>query len=149
MIKPLRKRHLQIWTLLALLLPLGIISAWLVIPKAAIDKTLQPAKGSPLPVLIKTFKADKDYTMNIRTSADSSAMQLEWVNEKILTSPSALIYQKQNADSSNSITDADLIGRIDNRGRYYFPLKNTKGAVAFHFIIYDIIHHHVIYRINF
>lgn len=146
MIKPLRKRHLQIWSLLAVLLPLGIISAWLAIPGTAYDKLMQPTAGHALPVIVKSYKKT-DFTINIRTNMDHSSWQLEWTNNSALTTPSALIYQKQN-DVADSIKDSDLIGRIDARGTYYFSLKNTDKAEGFHFIIYDIIHHRVIEKIN-
>jgi hypothetical protein len=42
MIKSLRKRHLQIWILWAVLLPAGIIVAWMAVPKKATQKLLQP-----------------------------------------------------------------------------------------------------------
>lgn len=33
MMKPLRKRHLQIWIMLAVLVPAGIISGYMVVPE--------------------------------------------------------------------------------------------------------------------
>lgn len=42
MIKILRKRHLQIWILWAVLLPVAIIAAWLAVPKKAEQELLQP-----------------------------------------------------------------------------------------------------------
>jgi hypothetical protein len=51
MIKSLRKRHLQIWILWAVLLPVGIIVAWMSVPKKATQELLQPpAKAPDLPV---------------------------------------------------------------------------------------------------
>ncbi len=47
MIRSLRKRHLQIWILWALLLPAGIIIAWMSVPKKATQELLQsPAQGT-------------------------------------------------------------------------------------------------------
>lgn len=42
MIKTLRKRHLQIWILWAVLIPVGIITAWMVVPGKATQELLQP-----------------------------------------------------------------------------------------------------------
>ena len=42
MIKPLRKRHLQIWTLMAVLIPVGIVAALKVVPKKVTQELLQP-----------------------------------------------------------------------------------------------------------
>jgi hypothetical protein len=42
MIKSLRKRHLQIWILWAVLLPAGIAVAYISVPKKATQELLQP-----------------------------------------------------------------------------------------------------------
>jgi hypothetical protein len=42
MIKTLRKRHLQIWILWAILLPFGIIVAYMSMPKKVTQELLQP-----------------------------------------------------------------------------------------------------------
>jgi hypothetical protein len=42
MIKTLRKRHLQIWILWAVLLPVGIIIAWMAVPEKVTQDLLQP-----------------------------------------------------------------------------------------------------------
>jgi hypothetical protein len=42
MIKQLRKRHLQIWLLLAVLLPVGIVVALMSVPKKVTQELLQP-----------------------------------------------------------------------------------------------------------
>ena len=90
MIKPLRKKHLQIWMILAILLPAAIISAYISIPKATTNKLLQPAVGEALPVLIKAV--DKiNYTASLRMSSDSSQLQLEWKNRAASVYPSSLI----------------------------------------------------------
>ena len=146
MIKPLRKRHLQIWIGLAVLLPVGIISAWLVVPKPVRDRLLQPASTQALPVLLKNI--DKaNYSANLRTSADTSVLQLEWINKKQLIVPSALIYQVSN--EQKDIQNANIIGRIDAQGTYHFPLKKDSANRNMQFVLYDIIHHKIIDLINF
>jgi hypothetical protein len=148
MIKPLRKRHLQIWTIIGVLLPIGIICAWLVVPKQVRDNLLQPAHSAALPVLIKSIVKD-NYEINLRTGKDSSALQLEWINKSALTAPSAIIYKLNPPDTGINIDKADLIGRIDSRGIYHFALKSDSGSRKPQFVLYDIIHHQVIDQINF
>ena len=41
MIRSLRKRHLQVWIFLAVLLPVGIIVAWIAVPKKVTQELLQ------------------------------------------------------------------------------------------------------------
>lgn len=146
MIKPLRKKHLQIWITLAVLLPAGIISAWLVVPQSVKDRLLQPASSQALPTMLKGL-AQRNPFIDIRCNADTSVLQLEWISSTELTYPSALIYQV--SDSLKNIEDGEIIGRVDMRGAYHFPLKKNAATKDFHFIVYDIIHHKIIQRINF
>ena len=148
MIRALRKRHLQIWCSLAILIPLGIISAWLVVPKPVKDNLLNPVHSNALPVLIKTVTKD-DYTVSLRRKEDWSALQLEWINHSPITAPSAIIYEIYPEKGINGPEGADLIGRIDFRGTYHFPLEKDSTHTHTNFILYDIIHHRVIDRINF
>jgi len=148
MIKPLRKRHVQVWTFLAILIPLGIISSWWVVPKIVTDRILHPPSSDALPILIKTISKD-DYSVSLRRLEDWSAVQLEWINHSELTTPSAIIYELYPENGSDSLEGAGLIGRIDSRGIYHFPLKRDSINVHLHFMLYDIIHQKVIDRINF
>ena len=148
MIKSLRKRHWQIWRGMAILLPVGMICAWLVVPKPVRDHVWQPASSVALPVIIKSVK-NENYTVGLRTNHDRSAWQLEWINREPLTSPSALIYELPPSDTSQHFENAGLIGRLDARGVYHFTLKKDSANTPRQFVLYDIIHHQVIDRINF
>jgi len=140
MIKPLRKRHLQIWTLLAVLIPAGIISGYMAVPKQALNKLIQEDKTDALPVVIKKVERN-DYSVYLRSSEDKKNYQLQWINTKASTLPSSLIYQLNSAEK-------ELIGRVESTGSYYFPLKeDTTGR--YNFILYDIIHQQAIDTIKF
>jgi hypothetical protein len=145
MIRTLRKKHLQIWLTIAVLLPVGIISAWLAVPQPVRDHLLQPSSTASLPLIIAKIE-NSNYTINLRGSADRSSLQLEWINNGELAFPSAIIYRIVHQDEK--IEDAAIIGRIDGRGTYLFPLKKDSSNIGFHFVLYDIIHHQVIGRIN-
>lgn len=142
MIKPLRKRHLQIWLLWALLLSLGIVSA--VMARRSIPKSpVEIQNGSLLPVVIKE-KIWNGNTIQLRGNDQSVVQQLAWMNKQMLSIASATIYLA-DADT-NSVSSSKYIGRIESRGNYVFdlPAKNQ-----YHFIIYDFIHQQIIDRINF
>jgi hypothetical protein len=140
MIKPLRKRHLQIWVLFAFLIPAGIISAYIVVPEEVFSKLLQEDKTAALPVVInKTEK--KDHFVYLRSSIDKKNYQLQWISTKTSTLPSSLIYQVSNGKQ-------ELIGRIESTGSYYLPLK-ADTASRYIFILYDIIHRQTTDTINF
>jgi hypothetical protein len=147
-IKSLRKKHLQIWTGIAVLLPVGMICAWLVVPKPVKDHLWQPASTLALHVIIKSVNKE-NYTVNLRSNNDRSAIQLEWINQSALTSPSAIIYELSPTEKEQPIENADLIGRIDSRGVYHFALKKESADTPVRFVLYDIIHHQIIDRINF
>ena len=141
MIKRLRKRHLQIWRLWALLLPLGILSA--VVAKRTIPASMpQIQDRSLLPFVIKE-KAWTGSTIQLR-GRDQSVQQLVWINKQMLAIPSATIYLC-GADTI-SVSSSKYIGRIESRGIYVFPLP---GQTQYHFLIYDFIHRQIIDRINF
>ena len=144
MIKPLRKRHLQIWSVLAVLIPVGIIGALIVRPKPANDKTLQPSSTEALPVIIKKIEKE-NYTVSLRGN-NQIATQLEWINKSVLTFPTAVIYK--TIPGNNNIGNADLIGRIEARGTYHFALQ-PDSANNYYFILYDFIHQQMIDSINF
>ena len=147
MIKPLRKRHLQIWTVLAALLPIGIILSWLVIPNPVPVKLLNRVTTELLPV-IKHKKDNDQYCVNIRTNNDNTAWQLEWKNKMPLTVPSAVIY-KTTGNSAN-IKNGQLLGRIEAIGNYVFALPADPAIPdQLHLTLYDFIHQQIIDSINF
>jgi hypothetical protein len=148
MIRTLRKRHKQIWTLLAFLLPLGILTAWLSVPKSVKDQLFQPSSTVALPLVIKTLKKN-NYSISLRSNEDGSVVQLEWINQTALTFPSAFIYEVNPGNNGQELEGAGMIGRIGSRGTYHFPLKKEPGNNQYHFVLYDIIHHDILDRINF
>lgn len=145
MIKPLRKRHLQIWSVLLVLIPAGIATAWLSIKKPVHNNVLQPASVQALPNVISSAEKE-NYIVRLR-SHDSLAQQLEWLNKNVLTVPSAVIYKAVAGHAG--IESADLIGRIEAKGTYYFPLQEDSINKKPTFILYDFIHQQIIDTINF
>lgn len=139
----------------ALLLPAGIVYAWLAIPNQSSVKLLQEPSQELLPVIIKSKDA-KDYSIHIRSNKENTQWQLEWKNKTVLMVPSAVIYKaslSQSGGGENYIfkpEQAELVGRIETKGDYVFPLKmDSTGLQQFHFILYDFIHEKAIEFINF
>jgi len=147
MIKTLRKRHLQIWSTMAFLLPLGIICGWLVIPRGQNIKIMEAHNVMALPVLFKTVDKE-NYSAAIRTDEAKKQWQLTFKNKVVLMVPSAVIY-KTNGDTKD-ITNNELVGRIESTGDYYFRLKaETLLQPSRRFILYDFIHDQIIDSIDF
>ena len=151
MMKPLRKRHLQIWIVSTLLLPAGIITGWLAIPNHRPVLLLHPPAIPLLPV-IRHAKNTNEYTLHIRTNKEQSAWQLEWKNKIPLKVPSAAIYRMSTAISGIPFSpgNAELIGRIETKGDYIFPLpENVSAGQSLYFSLYDFIHEKTLDTINF
>jgi hypothetical protein len=147
MIKLLRKKHWQIWMAWAVLLPLGILFAWLIIPNQPPVKLLSTETEALLPEVIRT--ADKkDYLLTVRSNKEKTHWQLEWKSKTVLTVPSAVIYRTIN--SNTGITKQQLIGRIEARRDYVFVLPDdSSGYKQLQLILYDFIHQRTIDSINF
>jgi hypothetical protein len=147
MIRPLRKRHRQIWIAWAVLLPVGIVFAWLAIPNQQPVKLLESESEILLPEVIRT--ADKkDYGITIRSNKERTAWQLEWKSKTVLTVPSAVIYRI--IDSNTDITKEQLIGRIEARRNFVFTLPtDSSGYRQLQLVLYDFIHEQRIDSINF
>ena len=140
MIKPLRRRHLQIWSAFLVLIPACIVAAWLSVKRPAHGNLLQPTAAEILPNIISSAE-NSTYTVRLRSN-DSLAEQLEWINKNILSVPSAVIYQ--TAAGHEGIEGAQLIGRIEARGNHYFPLRRQSIHEKPTFIVYDFIHEKII-----
>lgn len=131
MIKPLRKRHLQIWMLFSVLIPVGIISGYMAVPKQESSKLLQEDKTVALPVLINKVEG-KNYSVYLLSSEDKKNYQLQWIIKKTFTQPSSLIYKLSGSEK-------ELIGRVGSTGTYFFPVKEDSTG-QYNFLVYDIIH---------
>jgi hypothetical protein len=147
MVKSLRKRHLQIWTALLVMLPLVIIYGRLAVPVPVKNKLLQPASTEALPLILKTIDKD-DYVLHLRSGNDTSHLQLEWINKTALTFPTAVIYQLDEA-STNDSNKKQLVGRIEARGTYRFALEKGEVPLKPSFLLYDFIHQKNIDTLNF
>jgi hypothetical protein len=140
MVKQLRKRHLQIWTAWAVLLPVGIIAAYTAVKKPAVGQLLQPASATALPIELRKTERE-NYTIALRSNNDTSQLQLEWINKNILTVPTATIYKTAGGDD---IAKGKLVGRIEARGTYYFAVDSSFLSNDNRLIVYDFIHKQII-----
>lgn len=149
MIKNLRKRHLQIWLLWAIIFPIAIFFAWKSIPQFPTQILIQNTSSRPLPLVIQEWDR-KNYQVQLQTDQLKTIYQLEWRNKTVLLHPTATVYfTRQNpflADQSM------YIGRIEARGLYHFPVNSTYkqwiGATG-KIVLYDFIHQQIIDTLNF
>lgn len=135
MIKLLRKRHFQVWSLMAIVLPAGIAAALLLRPRPATGKLLQPVTANALPVILQETKKE-GYIVRLRGDFTGQPAQLEWLNTSVLRYPTAVIYK--TPPGKFNIHGSTLIGRIEARGIYRFVLPADSSG-KHHFIVYDFI----------
>lgn len=146
MIRSQRKFHRHIWTLWALLLPAGIVLAWLAVPVDVPVKLLKQEAKEVLPKIIRSAEM-AEYAVSLRTDVTRTKWQLEWNNKKTLTVPSAVIYDV--SASGGEISGGRLIGRIEANGNYLFDLPGGPAdSSAVQLVLFDFIHERKINSIN-
>lgn len=141
MIRLLRKRHKQVWLVWAIALPVGIIAAWLAAPDSPVVNLVQSDKSTLLPITVAT-KELPDYTASIRTNLANSEWQLEWKNKKALVVPSAVIYVSEQ--DKFSIAKSILVGRIETKASYVFPITQPENGSPLKLVLYDFIHEKIL-----
>lgn len=144
MIKKLRKRHLQIWLLSAILLPAGIIVAWMAVPKKVtqdLDWAINSIPQLPGQTLSVNTTIDsvenQNYKINIRGDSSEALLLLEIEAKEDIVTPSLLLYQVIDS-TTNDIDKQELIGRIQGDRPHYFSFKLNYNSHN-KFILYDII----------
>lgn len=121
----------------AVLIPAGILLAWLAIPNDVPVKLLND-DITLLPAVVRKAETENNI-INLRSNNERTAWQLEWKNKKELTVPSAVIYRV--TDKNKDISGQQLIGRIEARRDYVFNLPvDSTGYSSLQLVLYDFIH---------
>ena len=163
MIRSLRKKHLQIWTLWAVLIPVGIIVAWIAVPKKVTQELLQKvARASAYHTIASVEK--ENYKINIMAPNSVTIkhptgweydLKVEFINKKESAIDSLLLYKVIDV-TDNNIDKQELLGRIESKGTQEFRLRffdlrvtNNKFDYRDKFFLYDIMKKQVVDSINF
>jgi len=144
MIKQLRKRHLQIWALWAVLIPVWIIVSWMAVPKKVTQELLNPVTLRNTNVtLVSVEKENYKLSLLLDTAKDKDLLNLEFINKKKNDLPSFLLYRLTDTTTIN-IDKQEILGRIGSRSPQYFPLTYIYIRSCFEFsnlakfVLYDI-----------
>jgi hypothetical protein len=144
MIKQLRKRHLQIWALWAVLIPVWIIVAWMAVPKKVTQELLNPVTLRNTNVtLVSVEKENYKLSLLLDTAKDKDLLNLEFINKKKNDPPLLLLYRLTDTTTTN-IDKQEILGRIGSRSPQYFPLTYIYIRSCFEFsnlakfVLYDI-----------
>jgi hypothetical protein len=109
----LRQRHRFIWRLWAVLLPIGFVSAILVLPQKATQTSRLDSTEAALPKVMQTRQTDW-LTANIRSS-DKDALQLEIILKQPLDIPAARLFWQNT-----------FVGNLGAKGTYRFPMDSLQ-----------------------
>ena len=163
MIASQRKRHLQIWILWAIILPIGIIVALMAVPKKVTQELLQ--KVAPASTYHTIASLEKEnYMINILVPNSVTIkhptgweydIKVEFINKKGSATDSLLLYKVIDF-TDNNIDKQELLGRIQSKSTQEFRLKffdlrvtNNKFDYRDKFLLYDIMKKQVVDSINF
>jgi hypothetical protein len=162
MIKTLRKRHLLIWALWAVLIPIGIVVAWMAVPEKVTQELLQKvAPGSAYHPIASIEK--ENYKINILAPNFVTTkkpvgweydLKLEFINKKESSTDSLWLYKMIDV-TDNNIDKQELLGKIEG-GTQYFRIKffdlrvrDDKFDYRDKFVLYDKAKMQVTDSINF
>jgi hypothetical protein len=144
MTKAIRTKHIVAWIILSLVLPPAIGKAIVVLKKIERQKFVEAESVKRLPILV-TSASDSNYEVSLLADT-SNNYQIEWVNKEVPNQPSAILYKTNSGETP--LDGAIEIGRVETKPVYYFPYKIETGEQEQRLLLYDIIHHTVLAKIN-
>ena len=147
MIRPLRKRHLLTWILLAILLPIGFIAAFWTIPKEqSISQELQFGAPEAFSTLLQANETD-DLKVQLRENPANQLKQVEIEVKQPLGRTSALVYLANS--NIQKTEEGQLLNQLGSVGMYRIELDSALSAqTTFHFLFYDKIKEEVFDKIQ-
>ena len=141
----LRKRHRQIWMGLALLLPLGFLSAWNALPDE-VPKTEIAQKTTPLPEARKEKEVNTKEGIALtlyQTPSGKQQVEIQMMPEsRIFRNPSIWAYAASDS-STRDVKEYVFLGVLEAGGTSRFEVDQTvlvKGVVIYDGIKKEILH---------
>src|SRR5687767_703801 len=129
MIKPLRKIHVQVWALLAVMIPIGILVSWMAAPKTVtqdLDWAINSMPTLPGPTISvdRTFSSieNENYKLSIRGDSLETFPLLQFETKNDMVTPSLLLFHVIDS-TTNDIDKQELIGRIRGNRPHFFSFK--------------------------
>jgi len=141
MIRPLRKRHMLVWWVWALLLPVVFVAGVSLSPAWSNGKENPIQQGSIQDILASNEFA---YGRVLVTTAGSTNNTLHMHIDKPVPAAFATVHAafEEQADVKGSI----LLGKVGGIGNKEYPLPNRK--VPTHLIVFDQVKQETLYTIN-
>ncbi|MEZ4886920.1 MAG: hypothetical protein R3E32_19480 [Chitinophagales bacterium] len=122
MIPELRKRHKWMWLVLTVLLPLGFITAYSLIPTSQVMVNQNFPATLPIPLAkIVSIRNTPQFDIQLREDNVLGLKQIEVVVKNALTRPSTHLYVSDK--SSKKVNDVLFLGILESKGTYRFNLN--------------------------
>ncbi|MGB0929321.1 MAG: hypothetical protein ACPGVB_01000 [Chitinophagales bacterium] len=137
MIPKLRRRHKWMWLILMILLPMGFIIAYSLIPESQelVNKQLPASKPIPLAKIVSIQKTPQ-FDVSLREDVNLGLKQIEVRVKQTLTRPSTHLYVSDK--TSKEIEEALFLGILETKGAYRFNLNPAiTYQNAFVLLFYD------------
>lgn len=141
MIRPLRKKHLQVWVVLTVLLPLGIVAAYRSVPPPLIEPRELLPSGTVFPFIGEPAMSE-DHAVPLRNNADRQE-QLDRILKNPLPVPSAFVYcqskkSRQPADENklNGVAGSKETRVLDPHQQHYM----VADEIGTTFLLHDAVH---------
>ena len=113
MVPELRKRHRQVWRLMAVALPAGFMLAVLVLPRRNYPDKLPAPAGQAWEMAGESLETE-ELAVNLRKKAGAPGQQLEITVRKPFKAPAARIYWQDQ-----------FVGSLGARGIHRYYLDST------------------------
>ena len=122
MIPELRKRHKWMWLILTVLLPLGFITAYSLMPKPAVLVNEQLPTSKPIPLTkVVSNRQTPQFDVSLREDNGLGIKQIEIKVKENLTRPSNHIYLSDK--TSVGIENAQFLGVLTSKKAHHFNLN--------------------------
>lgn len=135
MIKTLRKRHLQIWILWAMLLPVGIIVAWKAVQRNVTHEILETEQAAVLPVSVDDDIRKGKYFWVLKTNQEKTTYQFVWGISRTYSFSNPYV-RSTYLIYCDTDSGRELIGRTGGIETYYYNLPNVSSN-TYSITIYD------------
>lgn len=135
MIYQLRRRHRRMWIVLAIILPIGFISAYFAIPKTIYENNFEPWAAVSYSTITKSAETD-NLLVNVKKDNNLPGLQIEVMQKQPLHSASVLVYLAEQ--NTENIQATNLLGRLESGDTQRFILNDfLSNFKTFHLLFYD------------
>lgn len=128
MIRSLRKRHLNLWVLISVLLAIGIFASVWVIPQMPFEDAISAPLAPAFPEILATIDKE-ELKANLRQNKGGE-LQIELFIKKPMTIPAPALY----TGKASSVESLSFVANLQESGLYRINIADTEQR---QFVIYS------------